>query len=129
MEQRPKKTLGRTLSLVATSTKIILISALFLPALFAFKQFSEQSNKPPVPSVATLAETFEKHRPRELVKVYSIVRSHRPDVSDSEAWSVSEVILGESSKRNLDPLLVLALIRVESDFQYTAVSPRGARGL
>jgi soluble lytic murein transglycosylase-like protein len=129
MEKRPKKTPDRTLKCAVLCTKFVLISALFLPTILAFEQFSEQTKKPVAPAVAKVAETIERPRPKELVKVYSIVKSHRPDISDSEAWSVSEAILGESSKRNLDPLLVLALIRVESDFQYTVVSPSGARGL
>jgi soluble lytic murein transglycosylase len=64
-----------------------------------------------------------------LVTIYSVVKSHRPDITDSEAWKVSEVILEESKKRNLDPMLVLAVIQVESGFQYAMVSPMGARGI
>lgn len=128
MEKRPRKTPDRTLKYAVLCAKFVLISALFLPAILAFEQFSAQTRKPAVLSAATV-ETIERPRPKELVKVYSIVKSHRPDISDSEAWSVSEAILGESSKRNLDPLLVLALIRVESDFQYSVVSSSGARGL
>ena len=75
------------------------------------------------------AEVGERARPKELVKIYSIVRSHRPDISESETWQLSEVIHEESLKRQLDPLLVLALIQVESSFQSAAVSPMGARGM
>ena len=38
-------------------------------------------------------------------------------------------ILEESAKRKIDPLLVLAVIKIESGFQYAAVSPVGARGI
>lgn len=78
---------------------------------------------------AAITEPVEPPRPRELVKIYSILKAHRPDLEEGEAWSVADAILSESTKRHLDPLLVLALIRVESEFQYTAVSPSGARGL
>jgi soluble lytic murein transglycosylase len=37
--------------------------------------------------------------------------------------------LEESLKRDIDPILVLAVIEVESRFQYTVVSPMGARGI
>jgi len=70
-----------------------------------------------------------KPPPRELLKIYSIVRSHRPDITEEEAWELSEVILAESSGYGLDPMLVLAVIDVESKFQYGAVSPAGARGI
>ncbi len=45
------------------------------------------------------------------------------------AWDISRVIMEESQKHALDPLLVLAVIQVESRFQVSAVSPVGARGL
>jgi soluble lytic murein transglycosylase-like protein len=38
-------------------------------------------------------------------------------------------ILQESEKNSLDPVLILALIQVESRFDHNAVSPRGAQGL
>jgi len=127
MEKRPKQTLARTLA--RACTKIVLISALFIPAFFAFKQFSGQAKTPAAATTVKVVEVAERPRSKELVKIYSIVKSHRPEINDSEAWSVAEVILGESAKRKLDPLLVLALIRVKSDFQYAVVSPSGARGL
>ena len=63
------------------------------------------------------------------MRIYSIVRSHRPDITEAEAWDLSEVILDESSGYGLDPMLVLAVIDVESKFQYGTVSPAGARGI
>jgi soluble lytic murein transglycosylase len=65
----------------------------------------------------------------ELFRIYSIVKSRRVDLKDASAWAISETILTESLKHSLDPLLVLAVIEVESSFQHTAVSRRGARGL
>ncbi|MET0586852.1 MAG: lytic transglycosylase domain-containing protein, partial [Candidatus Binatia bacterium] len=44
-------------------------------------------------------------------------------------WRVAEVVWEECAKRKIDPLLVLALIKIESGFQYAAVSPVGARGI
>lgn len=38
-------------------------------------------------------------------------------------------VLEESEKNSLDPILVLAIIQVESGFDHKAVSPRGAQGL
>jgi len=75
------------------------------------------------------APVAQKPPPRELMRIYSIVRSHRPDITEAEAWEISEVILEESSGYGLDPMLVLAVIDVESKFQYGAVSPAGARGI
>jgi soluble lytic murein transglycosylase len=65
----------------------------------------------------------------ELLMVYSIVKSQRADLRDGWAWDISTTILEESRRHSLDPLLVLALINVESSFQTEAVSTEGARGL
>jgi len=126
MEKRHKKTLARTLRWGATWAKFTLIGTLFIPGFFALNHLPRQANTPaPEPVIGQTA----KPRPKDLVKIYSIVKSNRPDISDDEAWKVSDVILAESSKHDLDPLLVLAVIEVESGFRYTAVSPMGARGI
>lgn len=129
MERRPKKTLARTLQCAGFGLRAALLFALFVPAFLAFERHSNPSSQPAEEVSAPLPEQSEPARPKELVKIYSILKSHRPDIPDGEAWSMADVILAESAKRHIDPLLVLALIRVESDFQPNVVSPSGARGL
>lgn len=65
----------------------------------------------------------------ELFRIYSVIKSRRMDLKDASAWAISEAILTESIRNSLDPLLVLAVIEVESRFQHTVVSNMGARGL
>ncbi len=128
MEKRHKTTLARTLILTIVWTKLALVGALFIPFLVTME---------PRPQRETVAESpilvpvpvAQKPPPRGLIRIYSIVRSHRPDITEAEAWEISEVILEESSGYGLDPMLVLAVIDVESKFQYGAVSPAGARGI
>jgi soluble lytic murein transglycosylase len=128
MEKRHKTTLARTLILTIVWTKLALVGALFIPFLVTME---------PRPQRETVAESpllvpvpmAQKPPPRELIRIYAIVRSHRPDITEAEAWEISEVILEESSGYGLDPMLVLAVIDVESKFQYEAVSPAGARGI
>lgn len=79
--------------------------------------------------ISNAVEVIDRIRPKELVMINAILRSHRPDISESESWRLSEIILEESAKRQLDPLLVTALIQVESGFRSAVVSPMGARGM
>ena len=65
----------------------------------------------------------------ELLHIYSVLKSQRPDLKDAWTWNISNTILEESRRRSLDPLLVLAIINVESSFRNAAVSSEGARGL
>jgi len=129
MEKRRKKTLARTSNCGAACTKVVLVTALFLPAFLAFDFPSKPVAKPVESHNAEVHRVVERARPKQLVKVYSIVKLRRPDINDTDAWRISEVVLDESSKRGLDPLLVLAVIQIESEFQHTAVSTVGARGM
>jgi len=67
--------------------------------------------------------------PKELVRIYNVVKLNRPEIGDAEAWKVSDAILAESAKHKLDPILIAALIEVESGFRSAAISPMGARGI
>ena len=128
MEKRHKKTLARTLTLTANFAKLVLIVALFTPLLVTVKFLPKQETIPELPILPPIP-VVQKPPPRDLMKIHSIVKSHRPDITETEAWELSEVILEESSGYGLDPMLVLAVIDVESKFQYGAVSPAGARGI
>ncbi|MBM4297041.1 MAG: lytic transglycosylase domain-containing protein [Deltaproteobacteria bacterium] len=129
MVKRPRKTLARTLNRVTACSQTALILILFAPALVAFYQLATEREDVHSVGTAPEIEIVAAERPDELVKIFAVVKSHRPDIGDTEAWRVSEVILEESAKRNLDPMMVLAVIQVESRFQYAAVSPMGARGI
>lgn len=51
------------------------------------------------------------------------------ELDTSTAQTISQVIYEESAHYGIDYRLILALMKVESNFQYDAVSSRGARGL
>jgi len=122
MEKRHRNTLTRTL--IKSCFRRVLVGTLSLPFLLAASVMMPPFAESPQPLAYGV-----RPRPKELVKIYSIVKSNRPDISEREGWELTEVIHGECAKHNLDPMLVLALIDVESKFQYAAVSPAGARGL
>jgi soluble lytic murein transglycosylase-like protein len=128
MEKRLKKTLARTLGCGKASVKLVLTLALFFPALSAFKMIPQEKSGAD-DHVSNAVEVVDRIRPKELIKINAILRSHRPDISESESWRLSEVIYEESAKRQLDPLIVTALIQVESGFKSAVVSPMGARGM
>jgi soluble lytic murein transglycosylase len=127
MEKRPKKTLTHTLGCATGCLKLALIAVLSLPGLVATGYIP--SHYKTIESTPSLAQAIERPRPRELVKIFSIVEANRPDLMEREAWELAEVILAESSKYKLDPILILAVIDVESKFQFGAISPAGARGI
>ena len=66
-------------------------------------------------------------------KQYRMGKIHSWLVSQDRSVGMAAVlahrILHESEKHSLDPVLILALIQVESQFDHDAVSPGGAQGL
>jgi soluble lytic murein transglycosylase len=128
MEKRPKKTPTHTLRWATSCLKLALMVILLLPGLVA-TGYIPRHYQTIEPILSLQTQAIEKPRPRELVKIFSIVEANRPDLLEREAWELAEVILTESSKYKLDPILILAVIDVESKFQFGAISPAGARGI
>lgn len=52
-----------------------------------------------------------------------------PDLHSLRLEYIQQYIEDAAAKEKLDPLLLKAMIRVESNFNYKAISPVGARGL
>ena len=50
-------------------------------------------------------------------------------IEDDTARMISQIVYEESIQHGLDYRLVLALMKIESNFKHNAVSPMGARGL
>ena len=66
---------------------------------------------------------------REILKVYSVIKLNRADLGEKHAWKIAKTIARESRNNSLDPMLIVAVIDVESRFRVDAVSEHGARGL
>jgi len=65
----------------------------------------------------------------ETFAVYSVLRANGIKLHGTATWKLAQSILEQSNKHSLDPMIVLAMIKVESNFNHHAHSTRGARGL
>jgi len=65
----------------------------------------------------------------ELAKIRAALELQELRMSEENLARLSRSIVEESKKNSLDPLLVMAIIEVESRFDHRAVSPQGALGL
>lgn len=65
----------------------------------------------------------------EVLEIDRVLAERAPELGLALRRRVASAIIEESETANLDPLLVLGLIAVESDFDGGAVSWAGARGL
>lgn len=65
----------------------------------------------------------------EEVRRLSALLEDRTDLGEEDRFRLATAVVEEAAAARLDPLLVLAMIEVESGFDLDAVSGRGARGL
>jgi soluble lytic murein transglycosylase-like protein len=67
--------------------------------------------------------------PRPIDALAAQVLERMPSLEVEEAFDLASVVRQESGSAGLDPVLVMAVIGVESGWEPAAVSERGARGL
>jgi soluble lytic murein transglycosylase len=96
----------------------LVVSARVVPLL------EEPSPTPMVSDVAAL-ESFSE----EAALIDAVLAKRAPDLGLTLRRRLGQAIDEESRRTGYDPLLVLALIDVESDFEEDSVSEKGARGL
>ncbi|MCJ7578796.1 MAG: lytic transglycosylase domain-containing protein [candidate division Zixibacteria bacterium] len=65
----------------------------------------------------------------EKLKILNIIEDFQVGFNEEEVGELTQVIYNESKKYGYDPLLILALILVESSFRKEQVSNFGAQGL
>ncbi len=70
-----------------------------------------------------------KERENTEKEVSSLILKNSRKLTGEQALRLAKIIVGECREHGLDPLLVLAVIKVESSFQPGVVSKRGAIGL
>ena len=72
----------------------------------------------------------EKVRKEEAVsRITDYIRDENVELEDKVLKTISEMVYKESMRYNIDYRLVLALMKIESNFRCDAVSEKGARGL
>jgi soluble lytic murein transglycosylase-like protein len=85
-------------------------------------QLKSEGMTPPVVSAAAGEHS-------DLREIGSVLAVRAPALAPEVRRRLSRTILEESRRVSLDPLFILALIDVESEFRRDAVSRSGARGL
>lgn len=84
--------------------------------------------------IATIAKAENSFDDRFDAEVWLFEQATRlskvaPHIPEDERFSILRMVHKEASQFDLDPMLVLALINVESDFDHYAISNAGALGL
>jgi len=64
-----------------------------------------------------------------ICRVTAYMRNENMELEDEKLRTISEMVYDESLRYKLDYRLILALMKIESNFRHKAVSKKGARGL
>jgi len=74
--------------------------------------------------------TFDQKRKRTLLYLRDIISDINPELKPSDAYEIAEVNLEHCDRfKRVDPLLLVAVQKVESTFNSKAVSTKGALGI
>ncbi|WP_224248670.1 lytic transglycosylase domain-containing protein [Hyalangium gracile] len=96
----------------------LVLSARIIPVL------SEPAPPLVAPSLAVAEPTSH-----DATLIDAVLAKRAPDLGLTLRRQLGQAIAEEAGKSGYDPLLILALIDVESDFEEEAISMKGARGL
>ncbi len=104
----------------------------FAPAAPEVQDVAVEHGDPLRPASTTLCETPRTFIPFERPierQVYDVVTAYKTGLTDTLERLVAKTIVAEAERYDLDPWLVVGVIRVESRFYNFAESNKGARGL
>jgi len=99
---------------------IILVTILFAASIFATTTFS---------STGLILEDEGADKTEIVEKTVVFLKERKPGIPEDRIKIIANSVYEESRKYDLDYRLVLAIMKVESNFKNEAVSRRGARGL
>lgn len=105
--------------------KLPLIAAAVFVVIARFGAWVRPPELPHLQPALAATETL----PEDFELIDSVLERKAPDLGLTLRRQVGKAIAEEARAAGYDPLLILAIIDVESDFSEVAVSNKGARGL
>src|SRR5919198_1058444 len=104
--------------------KVPLFAALAVMGIAGMREVSA-----PDPMMLQPAAAAQDVLPEDFALIDSVLARRAPELGITLRHQVGVAIAEEAKLAGFDPLLILAIIDVESDFEEGAVSNKGARGL
>jgi soluble lytic murein transglycosylase-like protein len=117
--------MARLHSLSAGCAKLPLLAGLALVVSARIVPVLSEPAPIPVAPVVAVAEPAS----HDAALIDAVLAKRAPDLGLTLRHQLGQAIAEEARNTGYDPLLILALIDVESDFEEEAISMKGARGL
>lgn len=119
------KWMARLHTLSAGCAKLPLLAGMALVLSARIVPVVSEPAPPPVVPVVAVAEPAS----HDAALIDAVLAKRAPDLGLTLRRQLGQAIAEEAPKTGYDPLLILAIIDVESDFDEEALSMKGARGL
>jgi soluble lytic murein transglycosylase len=100
--------------------KLLLLTVL-LAALLCFMVISVKPTG--------VAHRGKVNKEEAISQIIHYIQNENEKLEDKKLRSISKMVYDESMRYNVDYRLILAIMKVESNFRYDVVSEQGARGL
>lgn len=136
-QQLPNRLLGFLLCGLLLLSVSLTVPAKNIGGLTKTKQASQQERpdsdfkKKLIATIAKAESSFDDKFDAEVWLFEQATRLAKaaPHIPEDERFTILRLVHREAKRFDLDPMLVLALIDVESDFDHYAISSAGALGL
>jgi len=99
----------------------LLLSTVLLVALLCFTFISIKPTG--------VAHRGKVKKEEAISQIINYIQDENAKLEDKELRTISKMVYDESMRYNVDYRLILAIMKVESNFRYDVVSEQGARGL
>jgi soluble lytic murein transglycosylase-like protein len=106
-----------------------MATVVFVSAFVWFLFMSPTDSAPVQPYRPSSSVTTHAPSKQSKNQLFGYIKKSNPTLKDADAKDIAHWIDEYSTKENIDPMLVAALIDRESSFQKKAVSKTGAKGL
>ena len=118
----------RPLSFLMLTTVHALSCSVFVPAPGELPPVSAPPSDAPTPVAATTTMTAPQPAPL-VVAIAEHIARYETGLLRHEVDTLAQTIVDEANRHQMDPMLVVAVMTVESRYHNFAVSPKGAMGL
>ena len=126
---RAAPTFGAALALVWLSGSSPSVASIPWPSRFAFGPWLGAATAPAPPVTPEAAAELSVAEAPVVAPRSSVSVAHRPQIDPLARRPFAAEIRAAARRHGVDPLLVAAIVEVESNFAADAVSPKGAVGL
>jgi len=133
MKNQLEKKFHIKVALSVVVTVILVLAIKFGVDYFTLKYYEKKNEKNKIEYMKMLAyHHYTKNQVKfykDIINISDYIQKNKFYHDEVNSYDLALTIVQESFRKKLDPYLILAIIEVESDFEHSSESVKGAKGL